>query len=195
MIIYLIQSGKYSFAFIIQNVIQSLVLAGTGIIFLSQEISEFLWQEHNLFSLSQEVDLLQENILNMTLGVLCFSCHRKFISCYKQYSFIHRKNVLWHEGVSFNSVKGNKFPVPGNILSFSGKNPFVTDTLHLLSQEVLFLSQEVFLVTWVYFIMGQVMFLLCVTWRIFSVTGLIFRSASSSISCPGKKNSEPKSFK
>ena len=89
----------------------------------------------------------------MTWGVTCSSCDKK-------YSFIHRKNVLWHKVLLFIPVTGNRFCVTRNILSFTGRNPSVTDIVLLLPQEVFFLSQEVFLVTCVYFIMRLEMFLL-----------------------------------
>ena len=41
------------------------------------------------------------NILHVTQGVLCSSLNRKFISCDKKHSFIHRKTVLWHKVLFF----------------------------------------------------------------------------------------------
>ena len=110
---------------------------------MSQEtskISEFLWQEHNLLSLNTLC-----LILHVTQGVLWCYCARKFNSHDKKYSFIQRKNALWHKVLFFISVTGNIFPVR-NILSFTGKNPFVTDIVLILSQELFFLSHEWFFI-------------------------------------------------
>ena len=67
-------------------------------IFLSQEISkvyEFLWQKYKL-STSQEVYLIsivQWIFFPVTLGVLCSSFDRKFISCHRKFISCHRKFI------------------------------------------------------------------------------------------------------
>ena len=59
------------------------------------------------------------------------SCYRKFISCNKNYSLIHRKIVLWHKVFFF-------IPVRRNILYFTGRRYHISS---LLGNKFMFLAK------------------------------------------------------
>ena len=102
-----------------------------------------------------------------------FFLWQEIFSCDKKYSFLHGKNILWHDVFFSTPVTGNKFPVTWNILLFTGKISFVKNIILLLSQEVFFLShfalsQEIF------FLLDKEIIFSCDTRCIFPVTRTIF---------------------
>ena len=115
------------------------------------------------------------NILHVTQGVLCSSCNRKFICCEKKYSFIYRKNVLWHKvfffGQSESSCPYKSFFLsicPSVCLSYLAfRETFEISLCHtsmtwflFLSQEINFLSQDIFFLSQEKILLLQIIILL-----------------------------------
>ena len=115
-------------------------------------ISEFLWQEYELFSLSQEGYLLHNEIF-LTWGAPFSSFDRNSISYDKKYSFFHRKKSFCDRYYT-PFVTGSICPVTGS---------FACDMEYFMWQEMLFLLQGV----------------LCASHEVFfSVTVTVFHLAS-----------------